>query len=123
MKLRNVIVVMSAALIGVTSAGFAQAAPRDGQRHYSGDRHGGHYGYQRSYRNGLGIALGIGLIGAAIASQSYPQPYYGYAPAYPATPYGYGPGYYGNYGYQYSQPYYGYAQPSYPGDNSTFSPF
>ena len=114
MKLRSVFVVMSAALIGVTSAGFAQAAPRDGHRYYSGDRHSGHHGYQRSYRNGLGVALGLGLIGAAIASQAYSQPYYGYAPVYPATPYGYAPGYYGNYGYQYSQPWnYGYAQPGY----------
>lgn len=115
MKLRSVLTVMSAALIGVTSAGFAQAAGRDGNwggRHYSGDRHGGHNGYHRSHRNErLGIALGLGLLGAAIASQSYSQPYYGYAPRYPARTYGYAPGYYGNYGY--SQPYYGYAQPDY----------
>ena len=115
MKLRRALVVMSAALIGVTSAGFAQAAGRDGNwggRHYSGDRHGGNYGYQRNYRsNRLGVALGLGLLGAAIASQSYSRPYYGYAPAYPT--YGYAPGYYGNYGYQYGQPYYGYSQPDY----------
>jgi hypothetical protein len=120
MKLRNVIVVMSAALIGVTSAGFAQAGPRDGHRgdrHYSGDRHGGHHGYHRNHRHGgsnaLGFALGLGLLGAAIASHSYSQPY-SYAPAYPT--YGYAPAY----GYQYSQPWnYGYAQPGYSGHLST----
>jgi hypothetical protein len=107
MKLRKVLVVMSAALIGVTSAGIAQAGPRDGHRgdrHYSGDRHGGHHGYHRNHRggsdNGLAIALGIGLIGAVIASQAYSQ---SYAQPY-AQPYGYAPGYNGNYGYQYSQP-------------------
>ena len=120
MKLRKVLVGMSAALIGVTSAGIAQAGPRDGNwgsRNFSGDRLGGHYGYQRSHRSDrLAIALGIGLLGAAIASQSYSRPY-SYAPAYPT--YGYAPGYYGNYGYQYSQPWnYGYAQPG-----ATFSPF
>jgi hypothetical protein len=107
MKLRSVLAVTSAALIGVTSAGFAQAAPRDGHRgdrHYSGDRHGGNHGYQRNHRGGsdnsLAIALGIGLIGAVIASQVYSQPY---AQPY-AQPYGYAPGYNSNYGYQYSQP-------------------
>jgi hypothetical protein len=112
MKLRNVFAVTTAALIGLTSAGFAQAAGRDGNwggRHYSGDRHGGHHGYHRNHRGSsdrLALALGIGLLGAAIASHSYSQPYYGYAPAYPARTYG-------NYGYRYSQPYYGYAQPDY----------
>ena len=112
MKLRSAVVVMSAALIGVTSAGFAQAAHRDGprgDRHYSGDRHGGNQGHHRSHRggsNGLAIALGIGLLGAAIASQAYSQPY--------AQPYGYAPGYNSNYGYQYRRPaYYGYGQPGY----------
>ena len=114
MKLRNVVVVVSAALIGVTSS-FAQAGPRDGyrgDRHYSGDRHGGHYGHQRSHRGGsndLAIAaLGIGLIGALIASQANSQPYVQHY----ARPYGYAPGYNSNYGYQYNQPgYYGYTQP------------
>jgi len=116
MKLRSAVVVMSAALIGVTSAGFAQAAHRDGHRgdrHYSGDRHGGNQGHHRSHRggsNGLGIALGIGLIGAVIASQAYSQPY---VQPY-AQPYGYAPGYNSNYDYQYSRPgNYGYAQPGY----------
>jgi hypothetical protein len=113
MKLRKVLAVTSAALIGVTSVGVAQAGPRDGHRgdrHYSGDRHGGHHGHHRNHRGGsdnsLAIALGIGLIGAVIASQAYSQSY--------AQPYGYAPGYNSNYGYQYGQPRnYGYAQPGF----------
>jgi hypothetical protein len=100
MKLRNVIAVTSAALIGVTSVGVAQAAPRDGHRgdrHYSGDRHGGNHGYQKNQRgsdNSLAIVLGIGLLGAVIASQMNTQPY--------AQPQGYGQdyGYYDGYGYR-----------------------
>ena len=109
MKLRSVVVVMSASLIGATTPGFAQAA--HGDEHYRGDRHygGGHGGYSghggygsqhrnnRDHRggsNGLALALGIGILGAVIVShmntQLYDQPN--------AQPYGYGPSY-GNQGY------------------------
>lgn len=128
MKLHNVVAVMSAGLIGVTASGFAQAAPGDGHgrgdRSYSSGGHGGgNFGNysNRGHRGGSSgreLALGIGIIGAAIASQAYSQSYvqpYAYAPAYPSA--SYRPGYgYGSNDYQYSQrgySQYGHAQPGY----------
>jgi hypothetical protein len=114
-KLRSMAVVISAALIGATAPGFAQA--RDGHRggsHYSG----GHHDYRGGHRggsSGLGLALGLGLLGVAIASQYsapqyVPQPY-GYAPAYPPAPvYGYD-----SYGYAQPQVQYSYPAPRYYG--------
>jgi hypothetical protein len=124
MKLRNVIVALSAVLIGTATPGFAQAA-RSGGGHGGGGSHmsggrggGGHWNGGRGYRGGyggFGVGLGVGLLGAAIAAPYVADPnyYYGqpyYAPPYPAnSPYGYG---YGGYDPYYSDPYasngYGY---------------
>ncbi len=135
MKVRKAVAVMSAALIGATAAGFAQAGPYDGygrgDRHYGGGNYGGHQGYERGRRSdggGLAMALGIGIVGAMVLShamsrppeptyaQRYSQPYaqsYDYAPSYPQQNYGYsygpGPSYgYGGYNSQYGYPQNGY---------------
>ena len=136
MKLRSMVVVISAAFLGATAPGFAQAGPGDGQRggsHYSTVKHGGNShqrgdrGHRRSDNsNGLAIALGIGLIGLAIASQMDDDPVR-YAPSYPAAGpgYGYGNGYgyrqsNGNYdGYSYGLPPYP-APPGYAPHRSTY---
>ena len=115
MKLRSVVVVMSAALIGAGAPGFAQAARSDGHggaSRYDVDQH-----RDRGHRGGsgsnLGLALGIGLLGALVASQMNDQPYYQqpdeYAPSYP--PADYGPGAYG-YPQRYQR--YDYPNENYP---------
>lgn len=154
MNLRPLAVVFSAALVATAAPGFAQARDqaRDGGHrggpHYSGGHGGGgHYngghghnrGHSRGY-GGFGVALGLGLLGAAIAAPyvaprhygpAYAPAYPAYAPAYPAyaptypaypayapAPYGYGAyGGYQNYpapgyGYDYG---YGYGHPAGPG--------
>lgn len=129
MKVRKAVAVMSAALIGATAAGFAQAGPYDGygrgDRHYGGGNYGGHHGYERSRRggDGLALALGIGIVGAMVVShalsrpdvqpyaQPYSQPYVQpYAQPYEqpyAQSYGYAP--------SYAQPSYGYSYGAGPG--------
>jgi len=110
MKLRTSLAIVSAALMGLSAPGFAQAAHSHdgGGTHFSGSTHaggghssggerqwsgGGHNwgggGYRRGYRGGYGgYALGLGLLGAAaIAAPYYGYPY-AYAPAYPAPGYG-----------------------------------
>lgn len=135
MKLRSMVVVISAALIGATTPGLAQAARGDGYRDgghrgnhsgYSGHNRGGDRGYHRGHDrghdrggSGLGMALGLGILGLAIASQynanAVPQPYNPPVYQQPAYGYSYGPGY--SYGSSYYQPGYapyGYSQPGYP---------
>ncbi len=139
MKVRKAVAVMSAALIGATAAGFAQAGPYDGygrgDRHYGGGNYGGHQGYERGRRSdggGLAMALGIGIVGAMVLShamsrppeptyaqpysQPYAQPYgqsYGYAPSYPQQNYGYSYGAGPSYGYGGYNSQYGYPQNGY----------
>ncbi len=105
MKTRKFAAAATAALIGLTSVGVAQAAPRDwGHRGNPGYDHRWDRGSWRGHRggsDGLGLALGLGILGAAlIASQANTQPY-AYSPSYPA------PAYDPNYGY-YQAPQYAY---------------
>ena len=143
MKLRSLVVVLSAAFVGTAAPGFAEAARDGGHRggshfsggggHYSGGRtfnhnrgqyRGGHY---RGGYSGFGLGLGLGLIGGALAAPYVASPYYGYpayapapaypgyAPAYPAYAPGYPPEAYAPYGY--APPYgYGYGYGSDPAD-------
>lgn len=118
MKLRSVVVVLTAAVIGAGAPGFAQAARGDGHTRAESQYNGGHGGnrggnwdrgdHRGGGSNGLAIALGIGILGAVLASQmnDRPQPQqYGYAPAYqPANQYGYAPAY----GYPAGRSPYGY---------------
>jgi hypothetical protein len=95
MKLRSVVVVMSAAVMGATAPGFAQAA--DGSRHVPSAtqiRHDANRDARRdredrraSNVNGVAIALGIGLLGLALASQ-HDDPPYAYTERYPHHGYG-----------------------------------
>jgi len=129
MKLRSVVVVLTAAAIGAGAPGFAQAAHVDGYSRADSQYSGGHGGYpsgnwdrgdHRDHRggsNGLAIALGIGMLGVVLASElndrAQPQQY-GYAPTNqygyaPANQYGYAPAYQ-------PAPQYGYT-PAYPQPN------
>ena len=116
MKSRIVVALTSAALIGAMAPGFAQARG-DGYR--DGGYRGGHGYSQQHYRghdrhdnSALGLALGLGILGIAIASQynanAVPNPYYAPPPQSYGYSNSYGPGY-GNSYYQGAP--YGYVQP------------
>src|SRR4051812_17387066 len=120
MKSRIVVALTSAALVGAMAPGFAQAARGDGYR--DGGYRGGHGGYSQHYRghdrhdnSALGLALGLGILGIAIASQynanAVPNPYNPPVYQQPAYGHSYGPNYGPNYGSGYYQPApYGYTQ-------------
>jgi hypothetical protein len=107
MKSRSAVVVLSAALIGATTPGFANAGQRGDRDHRSNQSRSEHRDHGGNSA-GLAIALGIGLLGlAAIASQN-DEPVYAQQPYYPQPvpqQYGYGPGYNNGPGYNHGSNY------------------
>ena len=104
MKLRSMVLAMTAAAIGVGAPAFAQAAHADGysraDSQYSGGYGDRHHHDHGGGSDGLAIAVGMGILGVILASEMNDRPpqQYGYAPP---NQYGYAP-----------PNQYGYAQPN-----------